>query len=295
MGLASPAVAQDPEPIVIAPTAPWEVNFAPNRCQAARTFGEGSDRTILFLEQITPSTSPRWVMAGTVAEDLKSGGPLSSQCGPGLEAGEMDGKKHARLGSFGRAYRASSIREPGFDSKRGSKKDDENAPEAEKPGDPIGLGLLDVEEGRSIEWVEFRRGKRPARRLETGTLGQLFELLNTCMTDLVGTWGVDTEAHERRAKAPKPLNMGEIAGRIQQHYPSKAERWGKQADLSLRVLIDKTGAVTDCRIVNVSLAEDFNDRACKEFMIVGKFEPAIDIDGAPMDSFFATTIAYRMN
>ncbi|QYJ07242.1 energy transducer TonB [Qipengyuania flava] len=293
--VAAPAYAQDEPPVVVAPSAPWEVDFAANRCRAARTFGTGEERTLLLLEQITPSRSPRWVMAGAVAEDMKSGGPVSVQFGPGLDAWEMEGKKRTTLGSFGAAYRSASMRKPDLDWRRLSKKAREHTPEeSEELEEPVGLGLLDVEEGRSIDWVSFQRGKRPAQRLDTGNLGQLFELLNTCMSDLVRTWGVDVEAHARRAKAPEPLNIEEIARRIQQYYPGRAERWGRQADLSLRVLIDEEGAPTKCQIVNVSVAENFDDRACEEFMKVGKFKPALDIDGAPMASFYATTIAYRL-
>lgn len=287
-----PALAQDDAPIVIAPSTPWEVNFADAKCRAVRIFGEGDERTILFLEQITPSDSPRWVMAGKAAKELDSGGDLSVQFGPEIDPWEMRAEKGTTLGEFGPAFRGSSIRKPDRDWKawRLNEKAEPDEPEVH-----VGLSMLDPEEGSAIEWVEFGRGDHRPFRLATGSFGQLFEILNTCMTDLVRTWGVDVEAQARRAKAPHPLNIEQIARRIQQYYPSRAADWGKQADLVVRMLIDKNGDVTDCKITNVSKAEDFDDRACIEFSKVGKFEPAYDVDGQPMDSFYATTVLYRLN
>lgn len=293
-GLAAPGFAQDGATVIVSPSTPWQVDFGENKCRAVRLFGEGDERTVLLLEQITPSDTPRWIMAGEVAEQLNSGGDLTVQFGPGVEAFEMSATKSTTLGEFGKAYRSFSIRKP--DWEWGGKREEGEAdnPDDEANSKP-GMAMLDIEEGASIEWVQFSRGKRAPQRLATGDFGQLFSLLNTCMTDLVRTWGVDVEAQQRRAKGPKPLNINQIARRIQQYYPIRAERWGKQADLSIRMLIDESGAITDCRITNITIAEDFDDRACIEFRKVGKFEPAIDTDGKPMASFYASTILYRLH
>ena len=61
------------------------------------------------------------------------------------------------------------------------------------------------------------------------------------------------------------------------------------------MLVDESGTITDCRITNITIAEDFDDRACIEFRKVGKFEPAVDTEGKPMASFYASTILYRLN
>lgn len=293
-GLSAPAYAQDEAPVIVPPVTPWQVDFGENKCRAVRVFGEGDEQTVLLLEQITPSDTPRWIMAGDVAERLNSGGDLTVQFGPGVGAFEMSAAKGTTLGDFGKAYRSFSIRKPDWDGRDGKKEDE--ADNLDDEADPTpGIPMLDIEEGASIEWVQFSRGKRAPQRLATGDLGQLFSVLNTCMTDLVGTWGVDVEAQQHRAKGPSPLNLSQIANRIQQYYPSRAERWGKQADLSIRMLVDENGAITDCHITNITIAEDFDDRACSEFKKVGKFEPAIDTDGKPMASFYASTILYRLN
>ena len=213
--LSAPALAQDDVPVIVQPSTPWQVDFGENKCRAVRVFGEGEERTVLLLEQITPSDSPRWVMAGEVARQLSSGGGLTVQFGPGVEAFEMSGGKGTTLGEFGKAYRSFSIRKP--DREWGGKREKDEADNTEDDANPTpGMPMLDIEEGASIEWVQFSRGKRAPYRLATGDLGQLFSLLNTCMTDLVRTWGVDVEAQQRRAQGPKPLNINQIAKRIQQ-------------------------------------------------------------------------------
>lgn len=284
--------AQDKAPVVVEPSSPWQVDFAEARCRAVRLFGEGDDKTILFLEQIAPSDSPRWIVAGPVAEELDSGNTLSVQFGPAIPAWEMKVEKGTTLGRFGRAHRARSMFPPRSPDK-GEIADatESDAGTAQAPG----LRTLDIALGKSIEWIELKRGSRPPQRLNTGEMGQLFTILNTCMTDLVRTWGVDMEAHKKRATAPRPLNLEQIAARIQKYYPSKALNWGKQADLSIRVMVDKTGSITGCKITNITMAEDFDDRPCAEFAKIGRFEPARDVDGNPMDSFYVSSIIYRMS
>ncbi len=128
----------------------------------------------------------------------------------------------------------------------------------------------------------------------TGSLGQLFEILNTCMDDLVSTWGLDLEAQSRRPNRsqteepfPNRLAHPEILS-------EQGGQWGIQADLSIRVMVDSEGRATECKITNITLAEDFDDRPCTEFMRVAEFEPARDSHGNPMASYYVSSILYRM-
>jgi hypothetical protein len=52
LALGSPALAR--EPLVLAPSTPWNLNYADDSCQLARGFGQGADQVILYLEQFSP-------------------------------------------------------------------------------------------------------------------------------------------------------------------------------------------------------------------------------------------------
>ncbi|MBX7494550.1 energy transducer TonB [Qipengyuania sp. 6B39] len=282
--LTSVEAAEEQGPLEIAPSTPWQVDFAESRCRAARIFGEGEEQTILFLEQLSPGDQPRWIVAGEAIKDLGRSHRLDIRFGPGNASFEEELEESITLAKFGRAFRGSRIREDEADAEE----DD-----ADRDNEP-GLARLDIAEGKAIEWVQLTRNKRQPQRLMTGSLGQLFEILNTCMDDLVSTWGLDLAAQSRRVTAPKPKNISQVAARIQKYYPSKAERWGIQADLSIRVMVDSEGRATECKITNITLAEDFDDRPCTEFMRIAEFEPARDSDGNPMASYYVNSILYRM-
>ena len=282
--LTSVEAADEQRPLEIAPSTPWQVDFGEARCRAARVFGEDEEQTILFLEQYSPRDQPRWIVAGEAIKDLGRSHRLDIEFGPGNASFEEELEETIRFDKFGRAFRGSRIRKDEPDA------DEEDADKNNEPG----LARLDIAEGKAIEWVQLTRNKRQPQRLMTGSLGQLFEILNTCMDDLVSTWGLDLEAQSRRLTAPKPKNLSQIALRIQKYYPSKAEQWGIQADLSIRVMVDSEGRATECKITNITLAEDFDDRPCTEFMRVAEFEPARDSHGNPMASYYVSSILYRM-
>ena len=247
-----------------------------------------------MLEQLAPAWEVRWVVAGDAAERFDETKKLSVQFGPALPAWSMDGKRRTKLGQYGEAYRAASIRKPDPSLDETESEPSTNR-RAEALNDPIGLPQLNAAEGKRIDWIELAQRRGPSLRLETGSLEQLFEVLNSCSTDLARTWGIDIEAHQRLARAPKPKNLRLVAKAIHAHYPGFAERTGKQADLSLRIMVDDQGRVSDCIVTEVSSAKAFDDRACREFVERADFEPAVLIDGTPIASFYMTKVLYRLN
>ena len=60
------------------------------------------------------------------------------------------------------------------------------------------------------------------------------------------------------------------------------------------LVVDASGAVTDCVVTNMTVAESFGDAACTDVKKRAIFEPAMDEAGRPMASFYTTRLRYTM-
>lgn len=272
------AVPASAETVTVAPNSPWNVNFGEESCRLGRLFGEGEDRHALFLEQFYPAASASMTAAGPgfrrfrsrartrlrlfEAEEGRNGNPFS---------GEVEGVGDAMI------YSSLSF--------------DGGPPEGEDAeSDKAGLPQLDAEWAKRIEFVSLKQGGKEVRLL-TGPLGEAFEVLNLCAQGLVEEWGLDLEQHLSARRRPIWTNEDAVVRRIVDSYPSRALRRGEQAILRMVVMIDPEGAVTDCRILKVTETERLTSPACKA-MERAEFEPALDAEGHPMPSYFATAITY---
>ena len=63
--------------------------------------------------------------------------------------------------------------------------------------------------------------------------------------------------------------------------------------MRMRAIIDETGAVSECVIVNATVTERLESPACKS-MKEAKFTPALDAQGKPFKSYYATSVTYQI-
>lgn len=281
--IAQPALAGERAPVIVKPSSNWTLDYGETRCRIARTFGEGDEKTALYLEQYQPSDVPIWVVGGPLVHRLRIMSSFSARFGPGFEAFDVEPKVTMRLGEFGDAVRGHGYKDdPVVEGE---------APESEQ--EPIGLPSLSPDDGKAIDWIELSRGSR-SYRLETGDLGPVFEAMNKCVADLVTYWGADPAILRNRKTAPELTNLPEVARNVGRHYPTAAERNGRQAELHARVMVEADGTVSKCAITAVTMAEQFDNQACIAFLETAKFKPALDVQGRPVPSYYISTIVYRL-
>ena len=77
-------------------------------------------------------------------------------------------------------------------------------------------------------------------------------------------------------------------------YPGGALFKGAQALVSFRLAVDAGGAPTACEIQRSYSGELFDKASCKGLMARARFAPALDADGKPIASYFASTIKWIM-
>lgn len=280
----SPAVfAQNEQPIVLNASSAWVADYAVHRCRIGNIFGEGDNRTVVFLEQYHPSNQLRWLVAGPYLKSMRMGREVSVRFGPAFDANEVRYDKRT-FGDFGPALHGDW---PPFDPEADDNKEISDA------GTPS--NRLDINDGAAIRWISIQRDGKPELRLKTGDLEPIYGAMNACMDDLVASWGLDPKQDRRWATAPIFTNRESVFRSLFRSYPNSALIRGKQADLHLRLMVDEDGKATECVVTDVTVAERFDDSACKPMLSDAEFEPARDRDGTAIPSYFTLFLYYRLS
>jgi TonB family protein len=259
------------------PSGKWNVDFGIEKCRLARYFGEGDDRHLLMFDQYGPSEGFGMTASGPAFERFQSRKRTSLSFAADGEAmrtepyaGSVDGVGGAVIYSY--LSLASGTEE--LDN-----------PAAQLP-------QLDPELGDEVAYVRLTQGGRDIL-LNTGPLGEAFKILNLCTQQLVKDWGLDPDKHLTAQRQVRWLNQEDVVRRIQSDYPRAALFKGEQGIMRMRVMVDETGAVTDCAILEATRVESLESPACRE-MKRAEFAPALDEKGDPFPSYYATSIVYRI-
>ena len=274
--------AEEDDTVSYKPASSWMLDYGEDRCRAARLFGSKEEPTILFLDQMAPTPTFSWMVAGKTLDVIGTNKRLSIRFGESYPEFTRDAGLELTLAEYGKAFRGIGI----MDYSLG--KDEPDAGKAKR------ITQLDVSEGAAIEFIEFAaRGKRV--RLETGSLEQIYTVMNHCMDDLIRSWGADPAIQRTVATGPKFTNLKEIARRVAMHYPRRAERLGEQTNMHFRVTVDAEGKVTNCALTNLTAATSFDDKPCEIISQYAEFLPARDHEERAVASYYSSTISFRLN
>lgn len=281
-GLSTAAMAGEEPSLVYEPATEWMLEYGDTRCRAGRIFGTEEKPTLLLLDQHNPASFFSWLIAGEALEDVGSNKRLLIRFGEDNEEFMLDAGLILKMERYGKAFRGSGVRK---------------AERSEQAAEPDFLARnfdLDPAEGAAIKWIDVSRGGKIVR-LETGSLEQIYRGMNKCMDDLIRHWGVDPAVQRTVATMPKFENIVSVAQRIQRHYPRSAIANSEQTNMHFRVMVDAEGRVTDCKLANLTAAENFDDKPCMVIMEYARFSPALDQAGSKVPSYHAGIISYRLN
>lgn len=273
LGISTVAQAET-VPVVLEPSSPWNVDFAPTSCRLSRVFGGEGDRHLLFFEQHYPSSLSGVTAAGPAFDRFRGGARTYVSTSDAQEPFRT--KPYAGdIAQIGRGLIYSSLRLEYRES------------QSETPGGA--LPQLDTEFAGTVDYVSLRQGRREVR-FKTGQLDEAFAVLNSCTQDMVRDWGLDVDQHLTATRRPQWTNQNSVTRRIQSAAASGLDRRGI---LRLRVIVDEEGKVEQCKI-DTATDNDLVSPACR-IMEAARFEPALDAEGNPFRSFFATGIVYLSN
>lgn len=275
---------------VLEASSPWNVNFGIDRCRLTGIFGEEDNKHLLFLEQYWPADRFGMTVSGPAFERFKSRQRTRKSSRPPrrrmTDVAFFPGQEPlptrplaGQARSFGPALIYSSLHP-------------ETGSEIEEPREKNGeFPQLDPALGAKIEHVSLSQTGKTVT-IQTGPLGEAFKLLNQCTQTQIADWGLDPKKHLTAQRLPRLKNPRRIARRMQSNYPNSALFMGESGVMRMRVIVDETGEVTNCVIVKATETESLESPACK-YMKAAEFDPALDSEGKPFKSYFATSIIYQ--
>jgi TonB family protein len=277
------ARAQDAGAIVLEPTSSWNASHEDGKCRLSRMFGAAGQQHALVFEQAAPDARFHMSVAGPSLADITAGRKLRLAFGPGRSESEQEIVKQ-RNAEFGTVVFLKDISL------------DPDAVAAAEASVGIGLAVstsgIDTEAARPLREITLaQEGRTLVFRI--GPLAAPFGVLNDCTSHILSTWGIDAEAHRTARRSTRLLEVQKVARGIQEKYPLQAVMQSRGGVVGVAILVDAQGTPTECRITSDSGDGSLNAVAC-EGLMKARFDPALDVEGKPMKSYWMTRITYRI-
>lgn len=286
--LSSTPAAAAKEPLRLAPSSKWLVNYAEDSCRMARTFGEGDQRVMLIADRYEPGEMLRLSFYGQPAK-VGEDGEVQFRFGP-AEAVQKASFYPATLGD----------KSPGIILRGGVRigpltKEQQKAQAAANKTDEPAFTVPDLGPAReaAVTYLEVLRPVRTPFILETGSLGPPLAALRKCTDELLDHWGIDVAKHAGLTRRAIP-KKNPAHWMSPNDYPSDMLMRGKRAIVQFRLNIDANGEPTACHIQQSTRPQAFDDAVCKAIMRNARFEPALDAEGTPLASYWINTVVFHM-
>lgn len=287
-GLPTSSAHAADEPIVLEPSSEWVLDYEDDACSLRRAFGGASDIEPVYLEmrQYAPGDS----LETWVATDRFS--PRRNGRDQQFEGGWLPDPDDAR-------ERVMTVEMPtgleGFVHISSLR----SAAQVERD---------EHENGKLDEWPDSDRDAREGAItgylvgnvfsedfiLQTGEMHGPMNAMRTCIDELLGHWGIDAEANRTLNREAEPKNLLAIARDLQEHYPSEMLLRGYQAIVNLRAIVEIDGTASDCAIRTAVGSDEFKAESCRIVLDKARFDPALDRNGDPVQSYWVTTITYQI-
>ena len=98
-----------------------------------------------------------------------------------------------------------------------------------------------------------------------------------------------------KARGVSADNQARWARQIQDNYPARALRNEEQGSVGVRITVGANGRATDCSVTASSGSSSLDEAACTDIKRFGRFNPAWDASGNPIQAEWSTRITYRLN
>lgn len=286
LGMPAPAAAAAPAPLILKPTSAWQVDYADERCRLARQFGEGKQTALLLMDRFGPSEYFRLTIAGQVVKTFVEKGDADIQFGPREEEQKLSflkgnlGKEPALVFSDSARIAPPSAAET-------------LAMKNQKKTEDVVVEPISEDRQKAVRYLRVGKPLRKPVTLETGSMRAPLAAVDTCIENLLTSWGVDVERHKTLSRTVTPLKS---PGKwiMSSDYPNEMLSAGQPALVSFRLSIGPDGVPTACHIQATTRPKEFDNAVCKSVMRRARFSPALDAQGQPLASYYQNNVYFAL-
>lgn len=274
MAAPAPVFAQEHAPRVFQGSGPWTADFGADYCRLMRTFRDGEDEVTLAFERIQPGPMARLLVVGDSVRPYRGADRIGYRFAPSGSEPE---------GPTSLSSDFASSRTP--EGERMTILSLVALDEAPRPAayDP----QAEKARAEQIRSLVLEDGLLQPLQFDTGTMGDVVTVLQGCTSDLIATWGIDEERHARLQRGVIP-RAGPLIGRNTVPFGQFARLTGNYNQV--RVMVNASGEATSCHIHFPTLEESTNAQICEQVLENAQFEPALDGDGEPLDSYWLVPV-----
>lgn len=244
---------------VPSPPSKWTVDFGNSYCQASRTFGGDVQPTTLFIR---PSLDPLATTKLILDREIKSlsGDPMSPAR---LDFG--DGEE-----PWGTQLQAGLSKE-GFHYQ-------------------VDLPANQARRLRQSSALTVSSSAKVSGRYDLSPIAPVFRALDRCVADLLQRIGVDAS----RVLSSPPVPTAPLKGLFSSsHYWTAEVRRAAKNRVTVSMLIDRSGKVRDCALVESTGSEAIDTQTCQILRLKVSYRPARDQSGAPVAVLHRETIDWH--
>lgn len=130
--------------------------------------------------------------------------------------------------------------------------------------------------------------------ISTRAMHQPMEAMRACLDELVGHWGLDPEVQRTLSRPPKPVDLASWARKVRERYPANMVYRGHSGFVNVRIAVTPEGMPSSCATPGQMTNPAFGVTACDVLMKHARFEPALDAQGQPVESYFFTRVVYMV-
>jgi TonB family protein len=283
-----PALAGD-EPIVLAPSSGWVMDYADDSCALRREFGGPDNPVVLQLQQFAPGKSD--IQFHVVARELgwlRVRGPLQASA-----TWLPDVDPFPTIGEY-KITTPDEWRGIIFSGSVSSDSADLGGGEPNSTGEQVRPVAVSQREA-GITGLRIANAFSEEIVLQTGGLRSPMAAMRTCLDELLAHWGIDVEAHRTLSRPLQMLNQNDVARVFLHEYPRRMVLQSQEAVLRVRLMVSPEGRVTGCHMQQRIGREAFEQSACEMLQTQARYQPALDAHGAPIASFHVLAIYFDIS
>jgi hypothetical protein len=275
------AMARDAR--ILEPSSKWVLDYAPERCTLARSFGSDDESMTFQIISYGDWNNFHTMISGPlVPRPVRPGGKVRIA---------FSGDKQKRDPIFALEGSTGTSSAASFDLYFG-------------PFKPLPKGLRLMDHEQQQRFLELARPEPEVDKqvdsltleLDHGTPTELhvenmaapLAALRKCVDDLYNSWGMDAEVQRNLSRLPRPLPQ--TLHNVENHYPASQQLAQNNGYVRVRLLIDADGQPKSCVMQVEPVDEAFKKAVCDN--LSGRFEPALDKDGHPVESMYFTAVIY---